>query len=50
MATEHAKAEVVTFKADGSLLKAIEGIPNRSQFIRSAILAALEKQLGVAKK
>lgn len=36
------KREVVTFKVDESLLQAMRGIPNRSQFIRSAILAALE--------
>ncbi len=36
------KPEVVSFKADPALLKAMEGIGNRSQFIRSAILAALE--------
>jgi hypothetical protein len=36
------KAEVLTFKADASLLDAMKGIPNRSEFIRSAILAALD--------
>lgn len=36
------KQEIVTFKADSSLLEAMRGIPNRSEFIRSAILAALE--------
>ena len=36
------KPEVVSFKADPALLRAMEGIGNRSQFIRSAILAALE--------
>lgn len=36
------KAEVITFKADASLLEAMQGIPNRSAFIRSAILAALD--------
>jgi metal-responsive CopG/Arc/MetJ family transcriptional regulator len=34
--------EVITFKADRDLLAAMEGIPNRSAFIRHAILAALE--------
>jgi hypothetical protein len=36
------KQEIITFKADESLTEAMEGIPNRSEFIRSAILAALE--------
>ena len=34
--------EVVTFKADKALLDALKGVSNRSQFIRDAILAALE--------
>ena len=36
------KQGIVTFKAEESLLEALRGIPNRSAFIRSAILAALE--------
>lgn len=36
------KQEIITFKADEALLKAMEGIPNRSEFIRNAILAALD--------
>ena len=36
------KADIVTFKADGALLGAMKGIENRSQFIRGAILAALD--------
>lgn len=36
------KQEIITFKADDSLLEAMKGIENRSQFIRSAILAALD--------
>lgn len=36
------KAEVISFKADQALLRALEGIPNRSEFIRGAILAALD--------
>lgn len=36
------KSEIITFKADDSLLEALQGIPNRSDFIRSAVLAALE--------
>jgi len=37
-----AKLEVVTFKAEAPLVEALEGVPNRSEFIRSAILSALE--------
>ncbi|UCD64239.1 MAG: CopG family transcriptional regulator [Candidatus Zixiibacteriota bacterium] len=36
------KSEIVTFKVDQSLLEAMQGIPNRSSFIRSAVLAALD--------
>jgi hypothetical protein len=36
------KQEIITFKADSSLLDAMKGIPNRSAFIRSAVLAALD--------
>ncbi len=36
------KDEIITFKADRSLLEAMKGIPNRSAFIRAAILAALD--------
>ena len=36
------KPEIVTFKADASLVDAMRGIPNRSDFIRGAILAALD--------
>ncbi len=36
------KPEVISFKADQALLEAMAGIPNRSEFIRNAILAALE--------
>lgn len=37
-----AKPEVISFKADETLLRAMRGISNRSEFIRSAILAALD--------
>ena len=33
--------EVITFKVDTSLVEAMKGIPNRSDFIRNAILQAL---------
>jgi len=36
------KEAVITFKADASLIEALRNIPNRSEFIRSAILAALQ--------
>jgi hypothetical protein len=36
------KQEIITFKADASLLEAMKGIPNRSEFIRAAILASLD--------
>jgi hypothetical protein len=35
------KQEIITFKVDEGLFKAIEGVPNRSEFIRGAITAAL---------
>ena len=34
--------EVITFKADTELVKAMEGVTNRSAFIRQAILTALD--------
>lgn len=36
------KADVVTFKVDSSLVEAMKHIPNRSAFIRTAILGALD--------
>jgi hypothetical protein len=42
MATHSGKQQIVTFKAEEALIEAMEDIPNRSEFIRSAILAALE--------
>ena len=42
MATPPRKHEIVTFKADGPLLEAMNGIHNRSEFIRAAILSALD--------
>ena len=35
------KQEIITFKVDEDLLMAIKGIPNRSEFIREAIISAL---------
>lgn len=34
--------EVITFKVDSALLELLKGVTNRSEFIRSAILTALE--------
>jgi hypothetical protein len=42
MATLGGKQQVITFKAEEALVTAMEHIPNRSEFIRSAILAALD--------
>ncbi len=36
------KYEIITFKVPESLKEAMQGIPNRSDFIRTAILAALD--------
>ena len=38
------KSEIITFKADESLLEAMKGVENRSAFIRAAILSALENR------
>lgn len=35
------KREIITFKVDPPLRDALRGIPNRSEFIRNALLAAL---------
>jgi hypothetical protein len=42
MATPSKKHEIITFKVDEPLRKAMRGIPNRSEFIRAAIMAALD--------
>ena len=34
--------EIITFKADESLVEALRGVPNRSEFIRAALLSALQ--------
>ncbi len=36
------KQDVITFKVPESLREAMKGIPNRSEFIRSAVAAALD--------
>jgi len=42
MAKKPSKSDVVTFKADSSLLEAMRGVSNPSAFIRNAVLAALD--------
>jgi hypothetical protein len=36
------KETIITFKVDPSLSEAMKGVSNRSEFIRSAVLAALD--------
>lgn len=36
------KSDIITFKASEGLVEALSRVPNRSEFIRSALLAALE--------
>ena len=43
------KSEIVTFKVDYTLLDLMKGIRNRSEFIRSAILNALENACPLCK-
>jgi hypothetical protein len=38
----NSKGEVITFKVDQSLLAAMGGIENRSEFIRAAVMNALD--------
>ena len=38
------KESTVSFKADEELLEALEGVPNRSEFIRHAVLIALDSR------
>lgn len=40
MTGNKAKREVITFKVDAALAEAMKGVPNRSEFIRTAILSA----------
>ena len=43
------KPKIVSFKLDSALLDAMKGIPNRSEFIRSAIMAALDNTCPLCK-
>ncbi len=36
------KAEIVTFKVDAALMEQLRGIENRSEFIRGAVMNALD--------
>ena len=47
--TATSKARIVTFKADTSLLEALQGVDNRSEFIRTALLSALDNICPVCK-
>ena len=40
--TNHRKQDVISFKVDAELREALDRVPNRSEFIRSAIRAALK--------
>jgi hypothetical protein len=42
MTRSHRKQDIITFKVDEPLREAMKHIPNRSEFIRAAILGALE--------
>jgi len=41
--------EVITFKGDAALVEAMKGVANRSEFIRAAILAALDSTCPLCK-
>ena len=49
VAGKESKAGVVTFKVDDALLAAMKGVPNRSEFIRAAVIAALDGACPVCK-
>jgi len=42
MATHRQQVDILTFKADPALREALRAVPNRSEFIRAAVLAALQ--------
>ena len=43
------KHDTITFKADSALSEALRGMPNRSDFLRSAVLAALHNTCPLCK-
>ncbi len=47
--SDHRKQEVITFKVDASLWSELQGVPNRSEFIRAAILSALKSTCPLCK-
>ncbi len=49
MAITPKKHEIITFKVDEPLRQAMRGIANRSEFIRAAILAALDNACPLCK-
>lgn len=49
MTSHRRKDEIITFKADEPLREAMAGITNRSEFIRAAILAALDSTCPLCK-
>ena len=42
MPVHRGQPQMITFKADEALVEAMAEVPNRSEFIREAILAALD--------
>jgi hypothetical protein len=46
---QRSKPGIVTFKVDETLLEALQDIPNRSEFIRAAVLAALKNTCPLCK-
>ncbi len=42
MALKNGKSEILSFKVDETLKEAMKGIDNRSDFIRRAVIAALD--------
>jgi hypothetical protein len=49
MSPRKPKQEVITFKVDSTVAEAMQGIPNRSEFIRAAILSAFENTCPLCK-
>jgi hypothetical protein len=47
--SEDKKEEVITFKVNESLARVLKGIPNRSEFIRNAVLSALDNSCPLCK-
>lgn len=43
------KGEILTLRADAALIEALQGVPNRSEFVRNAILAALDNTCPLCK-